>query len=133
MTFNDHEGSTKSYMYTRKHQLPIIQADFVPPADEISVDYPPGSTTRVTLHDGSTVVLKKLALDYDPKSRANVMAYLNAHQSTGEVPTGLLFLDETGSDMHAMAKTVTTPLSKLPFEQLCPGDAALQSLQRMYR
>jgi 2-oxoglutarate ferredoxin oxidoreductase subunit beta len=133
VTFNDHEGSTKSYMYTRKHQLPIIQADFVPPADEISVDYPPGSTTRVTLHDGSTVVLKKLALDYDPKSRANVMAYLNAHQSTGEVPTGLLFLDETGSDMHAMAKTVTTPLSKLPFEQLCPGDAALQSLQRMYR
>ena len=133
VTFNDHEGSTKSYMYTRKHQLPIIQADFVPPADEISVDYPPGSTTRVTLHDGSMVVLKKLALDYDPKSRANVMAYLNAHQSTGEVPTGLLFLDETGSDMHAMAKTVTTPLSKLPFEQLCPGDAALQSLQRMYR
>src|SRR5579864_8052177 len=69
VTFNDHEGSTKSYMYTRKHQLPIIQADYVPPAEEISVDYPEGTSTKVTLHDGSVVVFKKLASDYDPTNR----------------------------------------------------------------
>src|ERR1700691_358913 len=39
VTSNDHEGSTKSYLYTRKHQLPIVQADFVPPADEIAAEY----------------------------------------------------------------------------------------------
>ena len=133
VTFNDHEGSTKSYMYTRKHQLPVIQADFVPHAEEISVEYPAGSTTRVTMHDGSTVVLKKLAADYDPTNRAATVAYLHEQQHAGTIPTGLLYVDESGQDMHAMAKTVETPLSKLPFDQLCPGNAALQQLQRAYR
>src|SRR5947207_11825567 len=31
VTFNDHEGSTKSYRHTRQHQLKATQADFVPP------------------------------------------------------------------------------------------------------
>jgi 2-oxoglutarate ferredoxin oxidoreductase subunit beta len=133
VTFNDHEGSTKSYMYTRKHQLPIVQADFVPPAEEISAEYAPGTATRVTLHDGSTLVLRKLAADYEPSNRQHAMAFLNDHQSRGEVPTGLLFVDEGGNEMHALAKTVKTPLSKVPFEELCPGNAVLQQLQKAYR
>jgi 2-oxoglutarate ferredoxin oxidoreductase subunit beta len=133
VTFNDHEGSTKSYMYTRKHQLPIVEADFVPMAQEISADYAEGTTTSVTLHDGSTVVLRKLASDYDPRHRHHAAAYLNEHQSRGEILTGLLFVDESGTDMHALAKTVQTPLSQLPFEDLCPGNAVLQQIQRGYR
>src|SRR5579871_4159390 len=35
VTFNDHVGSTKSYLYTRQHQTRIVETDFVPPADEI--------------------------------------------------------------------------------------------------
>ena len=133
VTFNDHEGSTKSYMYTRKHQLPVIQADFVPAQQEISVEYPEGSTTRVTMHDGSAVALHKVAPGYNPTNRAAVMAYLNEQSSSGTIPTGLLFLDESSDDMHAMAKTVEKPLSQLPYEALCPGNAALQQLQRGYR
>jgi 2-oxoglutarate ferredoxin oxidoreductase subunit beta len=133
VTFNDHEGSTKSYVYTRKHQLPIVETDFVPPAQEISVAYDEGTTTRVTLHDGSVVVLRKLAKDYDPTDRRAVVSYLQDRQASGEVPTGLLFLDEQGVEMHAAAKTIRTPLSRVPFEELCPGDAALQALQKAYR
>ncbi len=133
VTFNDHEGSTKSYVYTRKHQLPIVETDFVPPAQEISVDYEEGSTTRVTLHDGSAVLLHKLAKDYDPTDRRGVISYLQDRHASGEVATGLLFLDEGGVDMHAAAKTVQTPLARVPFEELCPGDAALQALQKAYR
>jgi 2-oxoglutarate ferredoxin oxidoreductase subunit beta len=133
VTFNDHEGSTKSYMYTRKHQLPVIQADFVPAQQEISVEYPEGSTTHVTLHDGSSVALHKVAAGYDPTNRARVMSYLNEQSSSGTIATGLLFLDESGHDMHAMAKTVEKPLSQLPYDALCPGNAALQQLQRGYR
>src|SRR6188474_2213309 len=33
VTFNDHEGSTKSYAYTREHQIEVIQADFVMPRE----------------------------------------------------------------------------------------------------
>src|SRR6202046_4003317 len=35
VTFNDHNGSTKSYLYTRKHMQKTTEADFVPPATEI--------------------------------------------------------------------------------------------------
>ena len=70
VTFNDHEGSTKSYLHTRKHLLKVVQADFVPPAQEITAQYEEGTTITVTLHDGSTVRLRKLAPDYDPSDRA---------------------------------------------------------------
>jgi 2-oxoglutarate ferredoxin oxidoreductase subunit beta len=133
VTFNDHEGSTKSYTYTRKHQLPIIEADFVPHKEEIVADYPEGGTTSVTMHDGSVVRLRKVASDYEPKDRSAVSSYLQKHQSSGEIPTGLLFLDESGTEMHAGAKTVDTPLTRLPYDELCPGSAALAKLQQAYR
>jgi 2-oxoglutarate ferredoxin oxidoreductase subunit beta len=133
VTFNDHEGSTKSYVHTRKHQLPVIDADFVPAAREITTSYAEGTTTEVTLHDGSVVRLHKVAADYDPTNRTAVWSYLHEHQRSGEIPMGLLFLDEGGTEMHAGAKTVKQPLSQVPFQELCPGSAALRKLQDAYR
>jgi 2-oxoglutarate ferredoxin oxidoreductase subunit beta len=133
VTFNDHVGSTKSYLHTRKHRLQVVQADFVPPEQEITVQYDPGTSTRVMMHDGSTVHLKKVAEEYDPTNRDAVHDYLHAHQQKGEIPTGLLYIDESAGDMHMTSKTIDTPLSELPFEQLCPGNAALEKLQRTYR
>jgi 2-oxoglutarate ferredoxin oxidoreductase subunit beta len=133
VTFNDHEGSTKSYLYTRQHQLPIVETDFVPHAAEITADLPEGAVTSVTMHDGSVVRFSKVAADYDPTDRAAAWAYLQQKQTSGEIPVGLLFLDTHGVEMHQGAKTVTTPLSRVPFEELCPGNAALQALQESYR
>ena len=133
VTFNDHEGSTKSYVYTRKHQLPVVTADFVPPAAEITVDYPAGTTKDVTMHDGTVVRLHKVAADYDPTDRQAVSAYLQDRQKRGEIPMGLLFLDESGTEMHEGAKTIDTPLARLPYEELCPGSSALEALQSAYR
>ncbi len=133
VTFNDHEGSTKSYMYTRKHQLPMIEASYVPPATEITVDFPAGSATDVKLHDGSTVRLRKLAKDYDATDRTKALAQLYAHQNSGEIPVGLLYLNEGGTEMHEGAKTVDVPLTSVPYEALCPGSTALDKLQQGYR
>jgi 2-oxoglutarate ferredoxin oxidoreductase subunit beta len=133
VTFNDHEGSTKSYTHTRKHQLPVVQADFVPFASEITVSYPEGTSRTVKLHDGSEVRFRKVAKDYDPTDRKSVLAYLEEQQLSGEVPTGLLFIDEEAVEMHEEAKTVDTPLSELPFETLCPGSVALEKLMSAYR
>jgi 2-oxoglutarate ferredoxin oxidoreductase subunit beta len=133
VTFNDHEGSTKSYRYTRKNQSPIIEADFVPHADEITADYTAGAAVEVTMHDGSLVRFTKIPEGYDPSDRDAVMAYVSQHQSQGVIPTGLLFLDPSGSDMHASNRTVATPLAAVPYEQLCPGAAALDALQKSYR
>jgi 2-oxoglutarate ferredoxin oxidoreductase subunit beta len=133
VTFNDHEGSTKSYLYTRKHSLPIVEADFIPNAREITADYPEGTSTSVTMHDGSVLRFSKLPSGYDPTDRKAVWDYLEEHRKSGVVPTGMLFLDTQGVEMHAAAKTVDTPLSQVPFEELCPGAAALDKLQDGYR
>ncbi len=133
VTFNDHEGSTKSYVHTRKHQLPVIAADFVPHAREITTSYEAGEAADVVLHDGSTLRLRKVAPDYDPTDRARVWSYLQERQRSGEIPMGLLFLDEKGVEMHAAARTVRRPLAQLPYEELCPGSAALQKLQNAFR
>ncbi len=133
VTFNDHEGSTKSYLHTRKNRLPIVETDFVPAASEITADLAPGAATSVTMHDGSVVRFRKVAADYDPTDRAGAWSFLQERQASGEIPVGLLFLDSRGVEMHEGAKTVDTPLSQLPYAELCPGNKALQDLQQGYR
>jgi 2-oxoglutarate/2-oxoacid ferredoxin oxidoreductase subunit beta len=133
VTFNDHEGSTKSYLHTRKHSLPIVEADFVPPRDEITAEYEAGNAHTVKMHDGSSIVLRKVAPDYDPTDRRAAWTYLSERQRSGEIATGLLYLDESGSDMHAAAKTVAAPLTHVPFAELCPGKGALAELMDDYR
>ena len=133
VTFNDHEGSTKSYAYTREHNVEIVQADFVPPATAITADYEAGSVRNVMMHDGSWVRLHKVAEDYDPTDRDRAYAYIRDAQSKGEVVTGLLYIDEGSQDMHGQAGTVAEPLTTMPYETLCPGNDALQKLQARFR
>ena len=95
VTFNDHEGSTKSYLYTRNHQMKATEADFVPPAAEILATISQNGATSVTMHDGSVVRFSAVPKDYDPTDRIKVSEYLQRHQKDGAVLTGLLLVDET--------------------------------------
>jgi len=133
VTFNDHEGSTKSYLHTRKHLLKVVQADFVPPAQEITTQYEEGTTITVTLHDGSTVRLRKIAPDYDPSDRQRATELLEHHRQRGEIATGLLFVEKRAADMHDINGTTDVPLCKIPYEKLCPGKAELDKLQQAFR
>jgi 2-oxoglutarate/2-oxoacid ferredoxin oxidoreductase subunit beta len=133
VTFNDHEGSTKSYLNTRKKMLPVVAADFVPAAAEITTEYAPGSAVSVQLHDGSTVRLRKLAEDFDTGDRLAAAAEVDRHRAKGEVATGLFFVDTKSRDMHDISGTTDVPLSQVPFEKLCPGSAALDELQKSFR
>jgi 2-oxoglutarate/2-oxoacid ferredoxin oxidoreductase subunit beta len=133
VTFNDHSGSTKSYLHTRKHSVTVTEADFVPPASEILAQITPDRVTHVTMHDGSVVRFRSVPENYDPGDRSAVEATLRYHQQRGEVPTGLLYLDESVPDVHEMSNTVETPLVDLSCESLCPGAAALDALQDEYR
>jgi 2-oxoglutarate/2-oxoacid ferredoxin oxidoreductase subunit beta len=133
VTFNDHEGSTKSYKFTREHEVEVVEADFVPLRREVVAPQTDEAVTVVTMHDGSTVRFRKLPHGYDPTNREAAYTHVRACQQRGEVATGLLFLDENGQDMHAVSKTVETPLVDVPFEQLCPGNDALQKLMEKFR
>src|SRR6476469_5222019 len=133
VSFNDHETSTKSYRYTRNHYLEVAPVDFVPLRREIAAGQTEDALTSVTMHDGSVVRFRKVTDDYDSRNRDAAYAYLRARQAKGEVVTGLLYLDESAPDMHAVAGTVETPLVDLAFEELCPGSAALAELMAEYR
>jgi 2-oxoglutarate/2-oxoacid ferredoxin oxidoreductase subunit beta len=133
VTFNDHEGSTKSYAYTREKNVEVVQADFVPPTSAITAEYDPGTVKSVMLHDGSWVRLRKVTDDYDPTDRDRTYAYIRERQAAGEVATGLLFLSPDSSDLHEQSNTVEAPLVQLRHEDLCPGSAELERLQRRFR
>jgi 2-oxoglutarate ferredoxin oxidoreductase subunit beta len=133
VTFNDHEGSTKSYEFTREHYHPAIQADFVPLATEIKAKYDEGEAIPVTLHDGSRIILRKVDSAYNPLDRASVYSYLEQHQVAGEIVTGLLYIDETRAEMHELSNLTEKPLASLDFNTLCPGQDILQGLMERYR
>ncbi len=133
VTFNDHSGSTKSYLHTRKHAMRATEADFVPPASEILANIAQNGVTTVTMHDGSLVHFRSVPESYDPTDRAKVTAYLLDRQKRHEIVTGLLFVDESVPDVHETNNTCEVPLSRLPFEKLCPGAAVLDRLQQDFR
>ena len=133
VTFNDHQGSTKSYAHTRFHNHEVIETDFVPLRREITTDYAEGTTRAVKMHDGSVLQLRKVAEEYDPSDRAGVIEYLGKVVARGEVPTGLLYLAEAGDDMHGFNNTVDRPLVEIDYQDLCPGSAKLDEIQQEWR
>ena len=133
VTFNDHEGSTKSYAYTRQHRHQVIYTDFVPPAEEIRAAYEEGEAMPVQLHDGSKVVFRKVDKSYDPTSRAAAFSFLRNSVRKGEIITGLLYIDAEMGDMHDLSGSVDRPLSKIPYDELNPGNETLASVMNRYR
>jgi 2-oxoglutarate/2-oxoacid ferredoxin oxidoreductase subunit beta len=131
VTFNDHEGSTRSYIYTRKHLLEATESNFVPPAREIVAEIAKQGGTNVTMHDGSVIHFSRVPENYDVSDRMAAMQYLREHPA--EVVTGILYADESVSEMHELNNTPSEPLAHLPYEKLCPGSAALAELQAEYR
>src|SRR6476619_6510633 len=69
VTFNDHDGSTKSYKFTREHEVEVTAADFVPLRREITAPETNEAISTVTMHDGSVVRFRKTHDSYDPTDR----------------------------------------------------------------
>ena len=127
--FNNHVGSTKSYHYVRDHELKEIEQDFVPPMRETAARLPHGGTIVVTLPDGGRIRFGTLPEEYDPRDRGAALHYATQAQQRGEIPTGVLFVDEGTRDIHELNSTPDEPLISLPFEALCPGADALARFQ----
>src|SRR6201988_1038316 len=89
VTFNDHEGSTKSYKYMKDHEEPLQDINFVPYFEEIDVEYDAGTTVEVTMHDGSRLRLRKIEEDYDPTNKIQAITRLNQAKQKDEMLTGV--------------------------------------------
>ena len=128
VTFNDHEGSTKSYKFLQENDEPINEIGFVASFDDIEVDYDSGQVYEVEMHDGSHLRLRKLLEDYDPTDKANaVRTLMEAHQKE-EILTGVFYIDPQKPTFIDQLNVVDEPLATLPESLTRPPKAALDSL-----
>jgi 2-oxoglutarate ferredoxin oxidoreductase subunit beta len=133
VTFNDHVGSTKSYLHTRQRYHEVASVDFVPVRREIAVPDAHDAVQSVTMHDGSVVRFRRVDEGHDPTDRDAAYSLVRRIQAAGEVPTGLLYVGDDAPEMHDLNRTVQTPLVDVPYEQLCPGAEALSALMAEFR
>lgn len=133
VTFNNNQGSTKSYDYVRAHQEATATIDFIPEEEEITVEYEAGSAASVDLHDGSQILLSKLAPDWNPTDRNAAVIRLQEAKMAGQILTGLLYIDPESQDLHDKLRHTKTPLNKLDETALCPGSDALERINAGFR
>ena len=133
VTFNDHEGSTKSYKYVKDHEEPLHDISFVPHFENIDVDYDAGTTIDVTMHDGSHLRLKKLHEDYDPTNRVEALRTLTESHERGEVLTGVFYIDTRKPNFIDLLNLTDHPLATLPQTQVRPGREALDEVMEELR
>ena len=133
VTFNDHEGSTKSYQYMKEHDEPLHEVSFVPHFENIDVEYDPGTTTDVTMHDGSHLRLRKLHEDYDPSNNIHAVQTLMDSHAKGEVLTGIFYLDIKKPSFVDLLNLGERPLASLGVEDLRPSPRALQEVMEELR
>ncbi len=133
VTFNDHEGSTKSYSYVKDHDDILGEINFVPYFEDISVEYEPGSTTDVKMHDGSHLYLRKISEDYDPTDKLSAFRLLHESARRGEFATGVIYVEPDKEDFIDSLNMVNEPLAFLPTERTRPPKAVLDQLMESLR
>jgi 2-oxoglutarate ferredoxin oxidoreductase subunit beta len=133
VTFNNRGESTKSYAWGKAHEYPLHDVTWVPKRDEIQVDYKPGEVTEVDMYDGSTLVLKKLARDYNPTDRMAALQMLEDTCCGGVLVTGLIFINEEQPPLPDIEEMVETPLAHLSEEVLRPSRESLDKVMEAFR
>src|SRR5438067_4717194 len=128
VTFNNHEGSTKSYKYAKDHEELLHEISFVPFFEQITVDYAEGETTDVGLHDGSHIRLRKTDKGYDPTNKGEALDTLRKCQELNEFLTGLIYINEVKPDFLTLLNMTDQPLATLPQERVQPTEDDLRKI-----
>jgi len=133
VTFNDHEGSTKSYKYMKDHEEPLQDINFIAAFEEIDVDYDSGTTVQVTMHDGSRLQLHKIEEDYDPTDRIHAITRLHEAREKNEVLTGVFYVNPNAPTFIDVLNVTEEPLTTLPESMVRPGREVLEQAMAALR
>jgi 2-oxoglutarate ferredoxin oxidoreductase subunit beta len=128
VTFNDHEGSTKSYAYVKEHEEILQELDFVPSFEDITVDIPEGETMEVRMHDGSHLRIRKLHRDFDPTDRFKALMALEEAEAKGEILTGVLYLNTAKPTFLELLDLTDEPVATLPESRVRPSRTVLDQV-----
>ncbi len=130
VTFNDHEGSTKSYKYMKEHDEAVNETGFIAPFEDITVEYDSNTTVDVQLHDGSHLRLRKLHEDYAPTNKTGAISMLTESHDKGEVLTGVFYVNPEGMDFVTRLNMIDEPLAIAPEARVRPGREVLAGLMQ---
>ncbi len=129
VTFNNRDTSMHSYSWGKEHETPIHDIFFVPARDEITVeDFEEGTIQDVTMHDGSTIRLKKLSRDYDPTDRFAAVKILEESKANNLLLTGLIYIDPNRPSLFDILNLPETPINRLPQEDMRPAPETIQEV-----
>jgi len=128
VTFNNRDESTKSYSWGREHENPLHDVTYIPKQDEIQVEYKAGETTEVKLHDGSSLMLKKIDEEYDPTDRAAASQLLERARENQVLATGLIYVNPDQPSLQNAEQMIERPLSALTAAELRPSEDSLQEV-----
>lgn len=131
VTFNNQDAAMHSYQWGINHEVALHELAYVPPADEILVEYEEGEDIEVTMHDGSMIVLKKLERDYDPTDRTEAMRILEEANACNCLLTGLIYIDTTQLSLRKIYNLSKTPLNRLPESRIRPPRETIQQVNEM--
>ncbi len=131
VTFNNQDSAMHSYQWGKNHEIALHELSYVPPAEEIMVEYEQGEDIEVTMHDGSVVVLKKLERDYDPTDRTAAMRILEEANSCQCLITGLIYIDTSQPSLTEINNLTSTPLNRLPANRIRPARETIQQINDM--
>lgn len=132
VTFNNSDLSTKGYNWGREHEEALHEVRYVPPAEEIMVEYAEGEVKDVELHDGSTILLRKLAKDYDPTDKFAAMRLLEEARNKQQFITGLIYIDQQRPSLVELEHLSQTPLVHLAESKLRPPRELLDKINAAY-
>lgn len=130
VTFNNHDGSTKSYKYAKDHEEMLHEISYVPFFEQINVEYKEGESTDVELHDGSHIRLRKADKGYDPTNKGEALDTLRKTHDSGEFLTGLIYINEAKPDFLTLLNLTEGPLSTLPQERTQPSAEDLNEIMK---
>ena len=133
VTFNNEENAYHSYAWGKDHEEPLHEISYVPKRAEIQIEgeFEAGTVREVTMHDGSTIVLKKLERDYDPTDRLNAYQVIEAGRRNDWLVTGLLYIDPEKPSLTEGYNLVETPLNRLTEADLRPGPETIDKINAM--
>jgi 2-oxoglutarate/2-oxoacid ferredoxin oxidoreductase subunit beta len=132
VTFHNQDDSIHSYTFGKEHEVPLHEISYIPPRDEITIeDFEEGTVREVTLHDGATVVLKKLENDYNPRERWNAFRVLEEAQRNNWLLTGLVYVNTEQPSMIETYDLPSQPLNRMKENQLRPPREAMKIVNEL--
>ena len=127
VTFNDHEGSTKSLKNIRANRDVLHDIDFIPDFDQVETDYEEGTEIRVRMHEAGVITLHKIK-DHDPRDRMAAINLLENTKALNKFATGLIYINEDLPDFAEVERLPDVPLAFLGEEELRPSRGALDGV-----